>query len=180
MTSGLPTERIGVLKPEQVAEAIVGSVENRREEIAVPRWYGLYPALPLLLPTRVLAVLKRWIGAHGRLYHQEFGFDASFEALVAEIAASWRRGHDPACEAGWIAELDGVPVGSVFLVRQSDAVAKLRLLIVDPAARRLGIGARLVAECTRFARGAGYRLVASEGLEEFGRALESETWEMEL
>lgn len=143
------------------------------------------------------------IAAHGRIYHEEFGYDASFEALVAEIAAAWRRGHDPAREAGWIAELDGLPVGSVFLVRQSDEVAKLRLLIVDPAARGLGVGQRLVAECTRFARAAGYkritlwthsileaarriyanagyRLVASEPLEEFGRALVSETWEVEV
>jgi NAD(P)-dependent dehydrogenase (short-subunit alcohol dehydrogenase family) len=69
LTSGLPTERIGILKPEQVAEAIVGSVDNRREEIAVPRWYGVYPALPVLLPTRLLSTIKRWIGVHRLLDH---------------------------------------------------------------------------------------------------------------
>jgi len=69
LTSGLPTERIGILKPEQVAEAIVESVESRREEIAVPRWYGVYPALPVLLPTRLLATLKKWIGVHRLLDH---------------------------------------------------------------------------------------------------------------
>jgi short-subunit dehydrogenase len=69
LTSGLPTERIGILKPEQVAEAIVASVENRREEIAVPRWYGVYPALPVLMPTRLLATLKKWLGVHRLLDH---------------------------------------------------------------------------------------------------------------
>lgn len=69
LTSGLPTERIGILKPEQVSEAIVQSVDNRREEIAVPRWYGVYPALPVMLPTRLLATLKKWIGVHRLLDH---------------------------------------------------------------------------------------------------------------
>lgn len=69
LTSGLPTERIGILKPEQVAEAIVLSVDNRREEIAVPRWYSLWPALPVMLPTRLLSTLKSWIGVHRLLDH---------------------------------------------------------------------------------------------------------------
>ncbi len=69
LTSGLPTERIGILKPEQVAEAIVGSVENRREEIAIPRWYGIWPALPVLFPTRFLARIKKLLGVHRLLDH---------------------------------------------------------------------------------------------------------------
>ncbi len=143
------------------------------------------------------------IASHGAIYHQEYGWDGSFEVLVAEIGAGIVKNFDPAREAAWIAELDGVPVGSVFLIRVSDEVAKLRLLIVDPAARGLGIGVRLVAECTSFARAAGYqritlwtqsillaarriyaeegyRLVATEKLHDFGQDLISETWELDL
>jgi NAD(P)-dependent dehydrogenase (short-subunit alcohol dehydrogenase family) len=69
LTSGLPTERIGILKPAQVAEAIVQSVDNRREEIAVPRWYSVWPALPVLLPTRVITTLKKWLGVNRLLDH---------------------------------------------------------------------------------------------------------------
>jgi NAD(P)-dependent dehydrogenase (short-subunit alcohol dehydrogenase family) len=69
LTSGLPTERIGLLRPEQVAAAIVGSVETRREEIAIPRWYGIYPALPVLLPTRWISMLKKLVGVHRLLDH---------------------------------------------------------------------------------------------------------------
>lgn len=143
------------------------------------------------------------ISRHGAIYAEEFGWDASFEAFVAELAAGIMKNFCPAREAAWIAERDGVPVGSVFLVRESDEVAKLRLLIVDPAARGLGIGARLNDECTRFARAcsyrritlwtnsvlraarriyadAGYRLIHSEAYRGFGQDLVSETWELEL
>lgn len=96
---------------------------------------------------------------HGRLYAREWGYDASFEALVARIAADFIDHHDPKMERGWIAEMDGENVGSVLLVRKSTTVAKLRLLIVDPKARGLGIGRRLVDECVRFARQAGYRKI---------------------
>ena len=143
------------------------------------------------------------IASHGAIYHREFGWDASFEVLVAEIAAGIAKNFNPACEAAWIAEMDGIPVGSIFLIRVSDEIAKLRLLIVDPAARGLGIGVRLVAECTRFARAAGYRrislwtqsmllaarriyveegyrIVATEPLSDFGQELISETWELNL
>lgn len=96
------------------------------------------------------------IGRQGALYSQEYGWDATFEALVAEIVASFIRSLDADRERCWIADRDGEVVGSVFVVRASDHVAKLRLLYVDAAARGLGIGARLVDECIRFARQAGY------------------------
>jgi DNA-binding MarR family transcriptional regulator/predicted N-acetyltransferase YhbS len=94
---------------------------------------------------------------HGALYAREYGFDASFEALVAQIVATYAAGHDPARERAWIAALDGDPVGSVFCVDAGDGVAKLRLLIVDPAARGRRVGTLLVEECIRFARATGYR-----------------------
>ncbi|MCW2907421.1 MAG: yjgM [Actinomycetia bacterium] len=92
---------------------------------------------------------------NGALYAQEYGWDASYEALVARIVADYAARADPR-EAGWIAELDGMPVGCVFCMRKDDSTAQLRLLLVDPAARGLGLGERLVAECLAFARRAGY------------------------
>jgi DNA-binding MarR family transcriptional regulator/GNAT superfamily N-acetyltransferase len=143
------------------------------------------------------------VQSHGALYAGEYGFDASFEALVAEIAAKFLGSFDASRERCWIAELDGAQVGSVFLVRHSDDVAKLRLLLVDPAGRGQGLGRRLVAECIAFARTCGYRKitlwtqsilvaarqiyqdagfvrVASEPHRSFGQNLIGETWEREL
>jgi DNA-binding MarR family transcriptional regulator/GNAT superfamily N-acetyltransferase len=143
------------------------------------------------------------VQCHGSLYASEYGFDSSFEGLVAEIAAKFLASFDAARERCWIADIDGAQVGSVFLVRDTDDVAKLRLLLVDPAGRGRGLGHRLVGECIAFAWQCGYRkitlwtqsilvaarkiyqdagfvLVATEPHRSFGQSLVGETWELKL
>ncbi|MFE5338701.1 GNAT family N-acetyltransferase [Isoptericola sp. NPDC056578] len=102
-----------------------------------------------------------WIvQTHGEVYHRQFGWDADFEVLVARIVADYASAHDPAREAAWIAEVDGRRAGCILLAAdQEDGVARLRLLLVVPEARGHGVGGRLVQECLRFAREAGYRRV---------------------
>jgi GNAT superfamily N-acetyltransferase len=94
--------------------------------------------------------------AHGEAYNAEFGWDGSFEALVARIVADYATNHDPAREAAWIAEVDGARVGCVFCVAADAVTAQLRILLVHPYARGHHLGGRLVDECVAFARGAGY------------------------
>lgn len=95
--------------------------------------------------------------AHGEIYAKEFGWDTSFEALVARIVADYAAAHDDNGEAGWIAEDGARRVGCVFCIAANDETAQLRILLVDPAARGHGTGARLVDECLQFARLAGYK-----------------------
>ena len=137
------------------------------------------------------------------LYSEEYGWDATYEALVAEILAHFVRNFDPASEGGWVAERSGRILGSVFLVRATESVAKLRLLYVEPEARGLGIGRRLVQECIDQAKAKGYRtltlwtndvlvsarriyeaagfqLVKEERHVSFGKELTGQTWELTL
>lgn len=95
--------------------------------------------------------------AHGELYSKEFGWDTTFEALVARIVADYADNHDPAREAAWIAEFDGKRAGCIFCVAADERIAKLRILLVRAEARGHGLGGRLVDTCIDFARAAGYR-----------------------
>jgi N-acetylglutamate synthase-like GNAT family acetyltransferase len=140
---------------------------------------------------------------HGALYADEYGWDQSFEGLVAGIVADYLKPHDRTGERGWIAERDGENVGCIFLVRRSAEVGQLRMLLVEPSARGHGLGRRLVDECVRAARAAGYRKlmlwtngalahaahlyrdagfrrVAEERQTHFGREQVEQTWELDL
>lgn len=97
---------------------------------------------------------------HGVVYTEEYGWDQTFEGLVASIVGQYGNHHDPASECGWIAEVDDQPVGSVFCMRKDPRTAQLRLLLVEPSARGLGVGSRLVDECVSFARSVGYEVVS--------------------
>ena len=182
-------ERTALLKACARIRAVLGPPEERKA--------------PYLLRPYQTGDLG-WIShRQGLLYAEEYGWDDTYEALVAEILAAFVRNFDARHERAWIAERDGEIVGSVFLVRESDKVAKLRLLYVEPAARGLGIGQRLVQECVRFARlkgyatmtlwtndiltsarriyqATGFRLVAEEQHHSFGKDLVGQNWALDL
>ncbi len=174
---------------------------RRVEQLLAPRTAD---RAPYLLRSHRPGDMGWVVQRHGHLYWQEYRYDERFEALVAGIVAQFIERFDSRRERCWIAERDGEPVGSIFLVKKSKDVAKLRLLLVEPSARGLGIGKRLIDECLRFGRQAGYeklvlwtqselvaarRIYAQAGFElvqekrhdSWGRTgLVSETWEMKL
>ena len=137
--------------------------QNRLVEamLAIEQLLGAQPEskTPYILRPHQPGDIGWVIHRHGVLYAQEYGYDEHFEALVAEIAAKFIQHFDPRRERCWIAEKDGEIVGCVFLVKKSKTVAKLRMLLVEPKARGLGIGKRLVDECVRFARQVGYKKI---------------------
>jgi DNA-binding MarR family transcriptional regulator/N-acetylglutamate synthase-like GNAT family acetyltransferase len=184
-----PPDRRALVEAMTRIEALLGDAP------AQPRAY-------LLRPHR-LGDMGWVIGRHAVRFHEDYGWSAEFEPIVAEIAAKFMRAFNPDRERCWIAELAGERVGSVCLVARSETVAQLRLLLVEPEARGLGIGARLVEECIDFARAKGYRkialwtqsiltaarhiyeragfkLVSTEPHRSFGQDLVGETWERAL
>jgi DNA-binding MarR family transcriptional regulator/GNAT superfamily N-acetyltransferase len=185
--------------PADAQERLVGAMRTIESVLGD----SAAPGEPFILREPRAGDLGWVVQAHGELYAREFGWDVRFEALIGEVIAGFVRTFDPTRERCWIAERDGQNVGSIFLVRGTDEVAKLRLLLVHPSARGLGLGGRLVRECMDFARSVGYkrislwtndvlvsarRIYAAEGFRvvntevhnSFGIPLTAETWEREL
>jgi DNA-binding MarR family transcriptional regulator/GNAT superfamily N-acetyltransferase len=177
---------------------VVGAMRAIQETLGE----GAAPLAYVLRPPRA-GDFGRVVEMHGRLYADEYGWDSSFEALVARIVADYAEGHDPRRECAWMAEIDGEPVGCVFCTKKDEDSAQLRLLLVAASARGLGIGRRLVEECIQFARAAGYvrivlwtndvltaarrlyeragfRLVTQDPHRSFGHELTGQIWELDL
>ncbi|HEU5262827.1 MAG TPA: helix-turn-helix domain-containing GNAT family N-acetyltransferase [Gemmatimonadales bacterium] len=186
-----PAERDQLVQAMHTIETVLGAPPEHK----VP--------VPYILRPHQAGDMGWVVQRHGVLYAQEYGWNEQFEALVAEIVAKFIQHFDPRRERCWIAEKDGENVGSVFLVRRSRTLAQLRLLLVEPQARGLSIGTRLVDECIRFARHVGYRkimlwtndvlhvarriyersgfrLVREEPHHSFGQDLVGQTWELDL
>jgi len=188
-----PAEQTRLVGAMDAIEKLLGASQDQGETTRSP--YVLRPHQP--------GDMGWVVCRHGALYAQEYGYGENFEALVAEIVAKFLRHFDPKRERCWMAEKDGEIVGSVFLVKVSKRVAKLRLLLVEPKARGMGIGARLIDECIRFARQSGYRklslwtqselesarhlykkagfsIVAKKPHKDFGPDSVAETWTLSL
>jgi DNA-binding MarR family transcriptional regulator/GNAT superfamily N-acetyltransferase len=189
---------------QEVAGLLTPLSSGERAELVasmttVQRLLGGAPLPYVLRPFRVGDI--GWVAhRHGVLYAEEYGWDVTFEAMVAEIGARFVRNFDPKRECGWIAERAGTVIGSAFVAAESETVAKLRMVYVEPSARGLGLGRRLVEECLRFARAAGYRemtlwtfnvlaparqlyqklgftLRSEQPSEEFGQRMTAENWD---
>jgi GNAT superfamily N-acetyltransferase len=195
---------------EEVAEMLEGLAgANQRRLLEAMRTIerildkGFKYSEPFYLRTHEPGDMGWVVYRHGVLYAREYGWDERFEALVARIVADFINDFEPAKERCWIAEMNGERVGCVFVVKASDTVAKLRLLLVEPEARGLGLGSRLVEECIRFARAHGYQtltlwtnsvldaarhiyeeqgfdLVDEEKHHSFGKDLVGQNWELAL
>ncbi len=195
---------------EEVSEMLGGlSEEEQRRLLEAMRTIegifekGLKFSEPFVLRPHEPGDMGWVVHRHGVLYAGEYGWDERFEALVARIVADFIDGYDPKKERCWIAEMGGDRVGCVFVVKASDTVAKLRLLLVEPEARGVGLGSRLVEECIRFARNRGYEkltlwtnsvldaarhiyeehgfvLVEEEEHHSFGHDLVGQNWELAL
>lgn len=190
LLSGLkPGARSELVAHLAAAEILLGEAPLRKEEI--------------VLRAPQPGDLGWVIGRHGEVYSREFGWNMDFERLVGEIVMSFAAKNDPRKERAWIAEARGMRLGCVFLVRKTGETAQLRILLVDPAARGLGLGSRLVRECIGFARKAGYRRITlwtnsvlrsarkiyqaegfvlrgEEAHESFGKELTGQNWELDL
>jgi DNA-binding MarR family transcriptional regulator/GNAT superfamily N-acetyltransferase len=188
-------DELSLTERKQLVEAVqtVGRLLGDRTE----------PKTPYLLRQHEPGDMGWIVHRQAILYAEEYGWDGTYEALAAEIVAQFIKNYDPKRERAWVAEKDGERVGAVFVAKESDEIAKLRLLHVERNARGLGIGKRLVEECIRFARQAGYQkmtlwtqsiLHAARGIykkagfqivhekkhHSFGKDLTAETWELNL